>query len=404
MSWRIAIVGGGAAGFFAAIHAAGPDNEVRLFEKSAQSLAKVRISGGGRCNLLHHCPYPSELVKAYPRGGKSLKKPFGLYAFNEAKQWFEDQGLQLKVEDDGRMFPTSDRSESVIEVLEAAAQRGKVQIETRKALVKLLKNEETYTLEFRDGTLEHFDKVILALGGQPKDSGFSFLQDFDLKIVDPVPSLFTFNVPDSAYQDLQGLSVPHAWVQVPGTKWKETGPLLITHWGFSGPAVLKISAWQARELFDRSYQFPILINWIGMSEEEARDKLDQHFGAHPAKSVQNSRTFNLPTRLWRRLLEQAQIPLEKQNRDLAKKERNRLIEHLVRSSFKVNGKTTFKEEFVTAGGIDLHEIDLHTYQLKRYPGLFAVGELINVDGITGGYNFQHAWTSGFLAGSTAGKK
>ena len=397
---RIAIIGGGAAGFFSAIHAANGNNEVHLFEKSNKLLAKVRISGGGRCNLLHDCPYPSELIKAYPRGGRSLKKPFGKFAYKEARAWFEDQGLELKVESDGRVFPVSDSSESVIEVLEKAADRARVKVHLGMDMRSILKDGDGYQLEFRGGELQHFDAVVLAMGGQPKLKAFDFLKDIDLTIVPPVPSLFTFNVPDSPMKELQGLSVPEAWVQVPGTNWKQSGPLLITHWGFSGPAILKMSAWQALDFQERNYHFPILINWINLSEEEARQQIKDHFLGHPAKAVQNSRCFELPTRLWRKFLQLAQIPMDKANRDLSKKEVNRLIEYLVRSPFEVQGKTTFKEEFVTAGGIDLREINLQSYSLKAQPGLYAVGEMVNVDGITGGYNFQHAWTSGFLAGKS----
>jgi len=397
---RIAIIGGGAAGFFSAIHAANEKNEVHLFEKSNKLLAKVRISGGGRCNLLHDCPYPSELIKAYPRGGRSLKKPFGKFAYKEARAWFEDQGLELKVESDGRVFPVSDNSQSVIEVLERAAYSAGLKVHLGKELRSIRKEGLTFQLEFRGGEVQQFDAVVLAMGGQPKLKAFDFLKNLDLTIVPPVPSLFTFNVPDSPMKELQGLSVPMAWVQVPGTNWKQSGPLLITHWGFSGPAVLKMSAWQALDFQERNYQFPILINWINLSEEEARTQLKGHFEGHPAKAVQNSRCFELPTRLWRKFLQLAQIPMDKANRDLSKKELNRLLEFLVRSPFQVHGKTTFKEEFVTAGGIDLREINLQSYSLKAHPGLYAVGEMVNVDGITGGYNFQHAWTSGYLAGKS----
>tara|TARA_B100001115_G_scaffold79822_1_gene58804 strand:- start:1118 stop:2356 length:1239 start_codon:yes stop_codon:yes gene_type:complete len=398
---RIAVIGGGAAGFFAAIHAASPDTEVVLFEKSNKLLSKVRVSGGGRCNVLHHCPYASELIKAYPRGGRSLKKAFGRFGYPEARAWFEEQGLELKVEADGRVFPKSDSSESVIQVLEKAAQKAGVRIQMQKDLIQLEATENGYQLQFRDRSLYDCEVVILALGGQPKENGYAFLKDFDLNWVAPCPSLFTFNVPQSPLKDLMGLSVPNAWVQIPATKWKEQGPLLITHWGFSGPAVLKLSAWYAPDLKERNYQFPILINWLGLSEEEARTQLQEYFSAHPAKGVANSRAFDLPSRLWKAILQLAEVQESKSNRDLSKKEFNRLLEFLLRSPFNVSGKTTFKEEFVTAGGLDLRELDMQTYALKKYPGLYAIGEFVNVDAITGGYNFQHAWTSAFLAGRAA---
>jgi predicted Rossmann fold flavoprotein len=403
MGLRIAVIGGGAAGFFAAINASSPSNEVVLFEKSNKVLAKVRISGGGRCNVLHHCPEPSELIKAYPRGGKSLKKPFGRFAYAQARAWFEDRGLALKIEADGRVFPVSDSSESVITVLETATKEAGVQVILQSELKSLRQKDQVFELKFRGEKVEIFDRVILALGGQPKSQGLSFLDQLQIKCVDPVPSLFTFNVPNSPLKDLLGLSVPKASVQIPGTKWRQEGPLLITHWGFSGPAVLKLSAWQALDFKARDYHFPILINWLAKGEEDARDDLFRHLDTHPAKTIGNSRYFDLPTRLWRAFLTWAGIPETKINRDLSKKERNRLLELLLRSPFEVKGKTTFKEEFVTAGGIDLSEMDLASYGVKKIPGLYAVGEMVNVDAITGGYNFQHAWTSGFIAGQDSKK-
>lgn len=404
MKRRIAIIGGGAAGFFAGIHACASHTEVALFEKSQKLLSKVRISGGGRCNLLHDCDYPSELIKAYPRGGRSLKKAFGQFAYREARQWFEARGLELKVEADGRVFPVSDDSQSVISVLDNAAKEAGLKIHLKKDLVQIEKIGEGYRLHFRDGESRDFEALILAPGGQAKLRGFDFLKSLNLTIAPPVPSLFTFNVPQSPLKALQGLSMPDAKVQIPGTTWSQEGPILITHWGFSGPAVLKLSAWQALDLNALHYRFPILVNWLNRNETEVREALLQHLNAHPARAIQNSRCFGIPTRLWKALLNMAGLPADKPNRELSKKEKNRLIEFLVRSPFQVDGKTTFKEEFVTAGGIDLSELNLKDYSFKRHPGLFAVGEFVNVDGITGGYNFQHAWTSGYLAGTAAQAK
>lgn len=401
MKKRIAIIGGGAAGFFAAIQAAENQAEVHLFEKSNKLLAKVRISGGGRCNVLHHCPYPSELIKYYPRGGRSLKKPFSQFAYQETRAWFEGRGLSLKVEDDGRVFPVSDSSASVIEVLEKAAFDSKVQIHQRRALQSIEAAESGYNLQFQEGGKLHFDAVILAMGGQPKLEGFRFLANLKLNLIPPVPSLFTFNIPDSPLLDLKGLSVPDASVQVPGTKWKQNGPLLITHWGFSGPAILKLSAWQARDFQERNYHFPILVNWINKAEDECRQLLKEYFESHPAKVLSNNRCFEIAKRLWSALLHMAQVDPHKLNRDLSKKDLNRLVEILVRAPFEVKGKTTFKEEFVTAGGIDLRELNMASYELKAHPKLYAIGEMVDVDGVTGGYNFQHAWTSGYLAGKNA---
>lgn len=397
---RIAIVGGGAAGFMAAIEASKPHTEVHLFEKSNKLLAKVRISGGGRCNVLHHCPYVSELIKAYPRGGRSLKKPFSLFAYPEARNWFESRGLELKVEEDGRVFPASDSSESVIQVLENAAQKAGLQIHLRMEL-EHLELGPTYQLHFRGGETWSFDKVIFAFGGQPKIKGWDSLSSLKLKLLDPKPSLFTFTIPEPELHDLKGLSVPQAEVQIPGSKARQNGPLLITHWGLSGPAILRLSAWEARNLADRDYKFPILVNWTGLSEQEIRTELETEFAQHPQRGLGNSKCFELPGRLWRYLLQRAQLKLEKPSGELGKKDFNRLVEQLFRCPFSVEGKSTFKEEFVTAGGISLQDLYLDRYELKDYPGLFAIGEMVDVDAITGGYNFQHAWTSGYLAGKAA---
>lgn len=397
---RIAVIGGGAAGFMAAIEASSSHTEVHLFEKSNKLLAKVRISGGGRCNVLHHCPYVSELIKAYPRGGRSLKKPFSQFAYPEARAWFESRGLALKVESDGRVFPVSDSSESVIQVLENAAQAAGLQIHLRKELEQVQVGD-AYLLQFRGGENWDFDKVIFAFGGQPKLKGWDSLSSFKLKIIEPKPSLFTFTIPDPELHDLKGLSVPNAEVQIPGTKARQNGPLLITHWGLSGPAVLRLSAWEARSLAAKDYKFPILLNWTGLPEQEIRNTLEAEFGQHPQRALGNSKCFELPNRLWRYLLQRAQVKLDKPSGELGKKDFNRLVEQLFRSSFSVEGKSTFKEEFVTAGGISLQELHLDRYELKAYPGLFAIGEMVDVDAITGGYNFQHAWTSGYLAGRAA---
>jgi predicted Rossmann fold flavoprotein len=398
---RIAVIGGGAAGFMAAIEAAAPHTEVQLFEKSNKLLSKVRISGGGRCNVLHHCPHSSELLKAYPRGGRSLKKAFGKFAYAEAREWFESRGLELKVESDGRVFPSSDDSASVIKVMEREAHHRKVQIHLGMELRSIHPQDGAYRIEFRDGESLVFDKLILAFGGQPKLRGLQALSSLDIDFELPVPSLFTFNVKNPELHALKGLSVPNAEVQIPGTKARQSGPLLITHWGFSGPAVLKLSAWEARSLAALNYQFPILINWTGCSENEIRTTLQETFAQHPQRSLGNAKCFNLATRLWQFLLQNAGIAIDKPCAELSKKSFNRLVEQLFRAPYAVEGKSTFKDEFVTAGGVKRSNLHLDRYEFKKYPGLYAIGEMIDVDAITGGFNFQHAWTSGFLAGQHA---
>lgn len=398
---RIAVIGGGAAGFMAAIEACASHTRVQLFEKSNKLLSKVRISGGGRCNVLHDCPYTSELIKAYPRGGKSLKKAFSQFAYPQARAWFEERGLELKVESDGRVFPTSDNSASVIQVLEREAHHKRLAIELRADLEELEVLDQGYRLHFRGQDSVDFDKVILAFGGQPKLTGYKSIAKLNLEIVEPVPSLFTFNIKDADLHQLKGLSVPNAEVRIPGSKARQSGPLLITHWGLSGPAVLKLSAWEARSFNEQNYQFPILVNWTGLSESALRDSLQELQSNHPRKEISNAKFQDLPQRLWTYLVQRAGIHSDKKCGELAKKEANRLIEQLFASPFPVNGKSTFKEEFVTAGGIRLNELYLDRYELKSYPGIYAVGEMIDVDAITGGYNFQHAWTSGYLAGRHA---
>ncbi len=394
---NIAVIGAGAAGVFAAIHAAQGNSQVQIFEASNKALAKVKISGGGRCNVCHDVQNNGALLKAFPRSSKAMRKAFGQFAYPETRAWFESRGLALKVESDGRVFPSSDDSQSVIDILLGELKAADIPIHFSKRLKAVVAKGAQFELDF-GSVKESFDRVILAMGGQAQIRGFGPLDPLGLDIVSPLPSLFTFNVPDSDLKDLQGLSVPMAKVQIPGTKWQQDGPLLITHWGFSGPAVLKLSAWQARDLAERNYKFPILINWLNWTDTDYEAFVGEQLKLFAKKKLANARISELPRRLWERLVLRAQVSLDKRWVDLSKKELNRIREQILRAEFKVSGKTTFKEEFVTAGGIALSELDFKDYSLKKFPGLYAVGELIDVDGITGGFNFQHAWTSGFLAG------
>lgn len=400
----IAVIGGGAAGFFAAIHAAdGGRNKVVILEKTNKLLSKVKVSGGGRCNVTHDCDYASQLITHYPRGGRSLRKPFEIFGTKETRAWFEKRGVKLKVEEDGRIFPTTDDSQTIINCLFAEAKKNEVTIELKREVVKIKPQEEGFSLKLKNAEPLNCQKVIVTTGGQNKASGYDWLKDLGLKIKRPLPSLFTFNVPDSDLKDLLGLSVNKGFVQIPGTKWKQDGPILITHWGFSAPAVIKLSAWAAIDLYDKSYQFPILLNWTGLEEEEVRVSLKAFAKAHPKKVVNSNQQLEIPARLWQRLCTKAGIDEQKRFVDLSKKDFNRLVEMLVRCPFQVNGKTTFKEEFVTCGGVDLHDVDLKTFEAKKIPGLYLAGEVLNVDGVTGGFNFQHAWTSGYLSGTSAAK-
>lgn len=400
MPKKIAVIGGGAAGFFAAIHAATENSQVVLFEKTSKLLSKVKVSGGGRCNVTHDCDHSSKLIAYYPRGGRSLRKGFDQFGTRDTRTWFENRGVKLKVEEDGRIFPISDNSQTIIDCLLAEAKSKGLSIKMKSSVQKVLPKDSGF--ELMVGKEKHyFDKVIVASGGSNKNEAYDWLRDLGLSIRPPVPSLFTFNVPDYGMKELMGLSVPKGIVQIPGSKWKEEGPVLITHWGFSGPGVIKLSSHAAEELFERNYHFPILINWTGKTEDEVRQELITFKKESPKKKVGTKSLFKVPSRLWMALCTKAGISEEQRYDSLAKKSLNKLIEHLVRDPFEVRGKTTFKEEFVTCGGLNLEEVQLKTFEAKNIPGLYFVGEILNVDGLTGGFNFQHAWTSGYLAGRSA---
>ncbi len=404
VQFDVVVIGGGAAGFFAAIHAAqGGQREVAILEKTSKLLTKVLVSGGGRCNVTHDCMYANKLVKNYPRGGNSLKKAFETFGPTDTVKWFESKGVRLKTEGDGRMFPVSNSSQTIADCLLNEAERAGVDIQIKtevKAIVP--QTGGLFQLETAQGGPIICRKVIVTSGGFSKPETYDFISKLGISIAAPVPSLFTFNVPDSDLKDLMGLSVAKGSVQIPGTGWKQEGPVLITHWGFSAPAVIKLSAWAAIDLNKRSYKFPILINWTGLGEEDVRAALRQMREIHPNKTVKGNACFDISARLWERLCDKAGIVQEVRHAEVPAKSINRLVEMLVRSPFDVSGKTTWKEEFVTCGGVELDEVELHTFESNKIPGLYFAGEVLNVDGITGGFNFQHAWTSGYLAGMSAG--
>ena len=394
---KVAVIGGGAAGFFAALSAAQHHSSahVVLFEKTAKLLSKVKISGGGRCNVTHHCFSPSALSKHYPRGGKQLKKAFGTFQASDTVAWFESRGVALKTEDDGRMFPTTDSSQTIIDCLVREADRLGVEIRMQAPVRDLVPIEAGGF----DLNGERFDKVIVATGGSPKREGLAWLEDLGHTVVDPVPSLFTFNMPGESVTDLMGVVVPEARVRLQGTKLVQEGPALITHWGMSGPAVLKLSAWGARDLAERDYHFTVQINWISMpNESEAAATMEEVVGEMRKKKVANACPFELPKKFWGYLLARAEIPADAVWLDLGKKAKNKLLNTLLNDVYQVRGKTTFKEEFVTCGGVTLGEVDFHTMQSRVVPGLYFAGEVLDVDGVTGGFNFQAAWTTGFVAG------
>ena len=402
------MLGGGAAGFFGAIACAeaNPALQVVLLEKTGKLLGKVRISGGGRCNVTHACDTPAQLVAHYPRGSKQLKAAFQQFGVPQTIAWFARRGVLLKTEADGRMFPTTDSSETIAQALEDAARRAGVRILTNVSADEVralpaggfqLKLSGAGTA--RHGTALHAARLLIATGGNPKSANYDWLRALGHTIAEPVPSLFTFNVPNSPLSELMGVSVPQARVVLAGEKLQYEGPLLVTHWGVSGPAVLKLSAWGARRLHELGYVGTALVNWIpSFTEDTLRPWLQQFRQENGKKTVAANPQFGLPQRLWRSLSEQAGIGAESRWSELPAKSQNRLLELLLRYPLAVRGKTTYKDEFVTCGGVLLDEVNLKTMESRRLPGLHFAGEVLDIDGITGGFNFQAAWTTGFLAG------
>jgi predicted Rossmann fold flavoprotein len=397
---RIAVIGGGAAGFFAAISAKHhhPTAEVLLFEKSNKLLAKVRVSGGGRCNVTHDQREPRKLARNYPRGGAFLQKAFAKWCVNETVAWFEERGVRLKTEEDGRMFPITDDSGTIIDALMTEIRERGITIHLSRGVTALERSGEGWSLNTSAGTI-HADRVIIAAGGSPKAEGLQWLADLGCSVVPPVPSLFTFNTPNDPIKELMGVVVDPVRVRLEGTKVETTGPLLVTHWGLSGPAVLKASAWGARELHRMNYAFTARINWAGeANEEEIRVRFAAERERSPKRMLRNSEVLPIPSRMWEHLLHKAGIDGSKVIGELGKHDANRLIALITNDTIRAQGKTTFKEEFVTAGGVALDRIDPRTMRHLDLPGLYFAGEVLDIDGVTGGFNFQAAWTTGWIAG------
>ncbi len=397
---KLIVIGGGAAGFFCAVNAArmNPSLLVTVVEKSSKLLSKVKVSGGGRCNVTHHCFSIAEMIKKYPRGNSFLKKAFHHFFTTDTIQWFKDRGVGLKVEEDGRMFPTTDSSQTIIDCLMKEANKYGVEILMNREVSELSMVNGEWTIVFKSAESLHCNYICIASGGYPKSIQFDWLKKLGHTIEEPVPSLFTFNIPGNIITELMGVVADNVTVKINGTKLSSQGPLLITHWGMSGPAVLKLSSFAARELAKANWHFVISINWISeYNENSAREKLQSIRFETAAKKISNTNPFNLPQRLWQYLIKQSDINDDLRWADLPAKEQNKLIKNLCTQEFAVKGKTTFKEEFVTAGGINLNEIDHNTMQSKIVPNLFFAGEVIDVDGVTGGFNFQNAWTTGWIA-------
>jgi len=392
----IIIVGGGAAGFFTAINIAekNPKLKIAILERGKDVLEKVRISGGGRCNVTHACFEPNELVKFYPRGEKELRGPFHQFASGDTIEWFEKHGVELKIEDDGRMFPVSNSSQTIIDCFMDATKKLGIAVLTGQSVQSIFKSEENYWKIDTQNQNYRCEKLVLATGSNPKM--WDMLQHFGHSIVNPVPSLFTFNIKDPRIKELPGVSAQVS-VKVKDSKLASSGPLLITHWGMSGPAILKLSAWGARILNERNYQFTIFVNWLNDVDGEDCEKILKNLKQeHSKKAVSKKSPFEFPNRLWESLVLASGIESETKWADLTKTQLQNLVAQLTNGTFQVNGKSTFKEEFVTAGGIDLKEINFKTMQSKQHESLYFAGEIVNIDAITGGFNFQNAWTSGFI--------
>ena len=395
MMYDCLIVGGGAAGFFTAINIVerNPKAKVAILERGAEVLGKVRISGGGRCNVTHACFEPNELVKFYPRGEKELRGPFHQFCSGDTIEWFERHGVALKIEDDGRMFPVSNSSQTIIDCFLKATQQLGIKVLTGQSVQSIFKKDNYWKIDTQNQNYQA-EKLILATGSNPKI--WEMLQEFDHAIIPPVPSLFTFNTKDPRIKELPGVSAK-VTVRVKDTKLEATGPLLITHWGMSGPAILKLSAWGARILHDKNYQFTLLVNWLNdLDTEEALVQLKTLKQEQAKKTVAKKSPFELTNRLWESLVLASGISTETKWADLSKTQLQHLAQQLTNGVFQINGKSTFKEEFVTAGGIDLKEINFKTMESKIHPNLYFAGEIVNIDAITGGFNFQNAWTSGFI--------
>jgi len=400
---KLVVIGGGAAGFFCAVNAArlNPELDVILVEKTNKLLSKVKVSGGGRCNVTHACFDIAEMSKKYPRGGNFINKAFHRFFTTDTVQWFEERGTRLKTEADGRMFPVTDSSQTIIDCLLKEAGRYGIGIIMNTAVISIRQNDEKFQLELSDATHLGPDFICIASGGYPKASQFGWITELGHSIEEPVPSLFTFNMPGHPIRELMGVSVENARVKILGTKLEQEGPLLITHWGLSGPAVLRSSAWGARELAQKNYDFTILVNWLpAYTEQQMAEKFKSLRFEMAAQKLGQKNPFGLPQRLWEFLLSSSGVDIEKRWAALTGKEQNKLVKNLCNAEFPVKGKTTFKEEFVTAGGIKLSEVDHNTMMSKKVPNLFFAGEILDVDGVTGGFNFQHAWTSGFIAGES----
>lgn len=398
---KLVVIGGGAAGFFAAVNTARLSTHwsVTLLEKSREVLSKVRISGGGRCNVTHHCFDPEIMSKAYPRGSRELRWAFERFQAEDTVKWFTERGVKLKTEEDGRMFPVTDDSATIINCLKREAETQGVEVLTKtKAEAVNIRGNSKYEVTVKHKNPIECDAVLVASGGSNRESTYEWLHDLGHATVKPVPSLFTLNFRNKIFEDLSGISVPEASVEIPGTSFEHTGPVLITHWGLSGPAVLKTSAWAARYLYEQEYHFIVKVNWTYPADlNNVRKELKELRASNARKMITNQHRYEIPNRLWDRFLELSDIDPSRRWAEISNRQVHELAEQLANGKYEIQGKTTYKKEFVTSGGIPLQEVDFGSMESKIHPGLYFAGEVLNIDGITGGYNFQSAWTTGWIA-------
>ncbi len=399
---KVVVIGGGAAGFFAAINIKknAPGCEVVILEKNNKLLSKVRISGGGRCNVTHNCFNNSELIKNYPRGEKELRQVFARFSVKDTIEWFRKEGVLLKTENDGRMFPVTDSSQTIIDLFLELAKKLNIRVQLQTEVFAVSKTENNFQLKTSQGLLQ-CNKVICSSGGFPKAGAYDFIKNTGHSIVEPLPSLFTFNLPDEEIKkELQGVAVPEARISIAGSKLRYAGPVLITHWGLSGPAVLKLSAFAAELFFRSGYEAQIIVNWLNKDQEEISSMLEQVQQEKKNSLPRNTPLPGMPARLWEFLCTEAELIEGRSWAETGKKQVHKLMNLLYASNYKMKGKSTFKEEFVTCGGVNLKEVDFRTMESKMVPGLFFCGEVLNIDAITGGFNFQAAWSTAFVcAGS-----
>ena len=390
---KVIIIGGGASGFFTAANIDTKLYDVTILEQNSDVLQKVKISGGGRCNVSHACFDPRELVQFYPRGNKELLSVFTKFQPGDTMNWYEEHGVALKIEDDNRIFPESNSSQSIIDCLVNECRKKNVKILTKQTVTEILPQENGYKIHTIDQNY-FADYVVFSTGSSPK--AFKILEKLGHQIITPVPSLFTFNIKNEILKDLMGTSFQYVNIEIPKLNLEESGSLLITHWGLSGPAILKLSAWGARELAALKYQFEIIVNFIGTASEDALEIFKNFKENEPKKSIGQAKIFDITNRFWQRILFVSGIDTTKQLANINNKEMQKIIENLCCCRMNVTGKSTFKEEFVTAGGVDLKEMDFKTMKSKKLPNFYISGEVLNIDAVTGGFNFQACWSEGWL--------